>query len=107
MNRVPPPRPHGIKGTTLVLPFLAEAGWDALAHRSAVRADLWLRGAWGAYGLSDFVADLLSIAEDWAGASGRVQFVGHSFGGVVSARCSSPGPTSSASITPASGVPTG
>ncbi len=29
----------------------------------------------GAYGLSDFVADLLSIAEDWAGASGRVHLL--------------------------------
>ena len=33
--------------------------------------------------MSDFVADLVSIAEAWAGASGRVHLVGHSFGGIV------------------------
>ena len=66
-----------------VLPFLGEAGWDTLAYSqrgqggSAAPADL------GAYGMSDFVGDLLSIADAWAGPTGRVHLVGHSFGGIV------------------------
>ena len=66
-----------------VLPFLAEAGWDALAYSQRGQGGSAAPAGLGAYGLSDFVADLLSIAEDWAGASGRVHLVGHSFGGVV------------------------
>ena len=66
-----------------VLPFLGDAGWDVLAYSqrgqggSAAPADL------GAYGMSDFVGDLISVAEAWAGTSGRVHLVGHSFGGIV------------------------
>lgn len=66
-----------------VLPFLAEAGWDALAYSQRGQGGSAAPAGLGAYGLSDFVADLVSIAEDWAGASGRVHLVGHSFGGVV------------------------
>ena len=33
--------------------------------------------------MSDFVGDLISIAEAWAGITGRVHLVGHSFGGIV------------------------
>ena len=33
--------------------------------------------------MSDFVGDLLSIADAWAGTTGRVHLVGHSFGGIV------------------------
>ena len=37
----------------------------------------------GAYGMSDFVGDLIAVAEAWAGTTGRVHLVGHSFGGIV------------------------
>lgn len=33
--------------------------------------------------MSDFVGDLIAVAEAWAGTSGRVHLVGHSFGGIV------------------------
>ena len=59
-----------------VLPFLGEAGWDTLAYSQ--------RGQGGsAYGMSDFVGDLIAVAEAWAGTTGRVHLVGHSFGGIV------------------------
>jgi len=37
----------------------------------------------GAYGISDFVGALIAVAEAWAGTTGRVHLVGHSFGGIV------------------------
>ncbi len=45
----------------------------------------WVRRArrLGAYGMSDFVGDLIAVAEAWAGTTGRVHLVGHSFGGIV------------------------
>ena len=33
--------------------------------------------------MSDFVGDLIAVAEAWAGTTGRVHLVGHSFGGIV------------------------
>lgn len=66
-----------------VLPFLGRDGWDALAYSQRGQGGSAAPVGLGAYGMSDFVADLVSIAEAWAGASGRVHLVGHSFGGIV------------------------
>ena len=66
-----------------VLPFLGEAGWDVLAYSQRGQGGSAAPAGLGAYGMSDFVGDLLSIAEAWAGTTGRVHLVGHSFGGIV------------------------
>ena len=66
-----------------VLPFLGEAGWDTLAYSQRGQGGSAAPVGLGAYGMSDFVGDLLSIAEAWAGTTGRVHLVGHSFGGIV------------------------
>lgn len=66
-----------------VLPFLGEAGWDVLAYSQRGQGGSAAPAGLGAYGMSDFVGDLVSIAEAWAGTSGRVHLVGHSFGGIV------------------------
>ena len=66
-----------------VLPFLGEAGWDTLAYSQRGQGGSAAPAGLGAYGMSDFVGDLVSIAEAWAGTSGRVHLVGHSFGGIV------------------------
>ena len=66
-----------------VLPFLGEAGWDTLAYSQRGQGGSAAPTGLGAYGMSDFVGDLLSIADAWAGTTGRVHLVGHSFGGIV------------------------
>ena len=66
-----------------VLPFLGEAGWDVLAYSQRGQGGSAAPAGLGAYGMSDFVGDLVSIAEAWAGTTGRVHLVGHSFGGIV------------------------
>lgn len=66
-----------------VLPFLGEAGWDTLAYSQRGQGGSAAPAGLGAYGMSDFVGDLLSIADAWAGTTGRVHLVGHSFGGIV------------------------
>ena len=66
-----------------VLPFLGEAGWDTLAYSQRGQGGSAAPVGLGAYGMSDFVGDLIAVAEAWAGTSGRVHLVGHSFGGIV------------------------
>ena len=66
-----------------VLPFLGEAGWDVLAYSQRGQGGSTAPSGLGAYGMSDFVGDLIAVAEAWAGTSGRVHLVGHSFGGIV------------------------
>ena len=66
-----------------VLPFLGEAGWDTLAYSQRGQGGSAAPAGLGAYGMSDFVGDLIAVAEAWAGTSGRVHLVGHSFGGIV------------------------
>ena len=66
-----------------VLPFLGEAGWDALAYSQRGQGGSAAPAGLGAYGMSDFVGDLIAVAEAWAGTTGRVHLVGHSFGGIV------------------------
>ena len=66
-----------------VLPFLGDAGWDVLAYSQRGQGGSAAPAGLGAYGMSDFVGDLVSIAEAWAGTTGRVHLVGHSFGGIV------------------------
>ncbi len=66
-----------------VLPFLGEAGWDVLAYSQRGQGGSVAPAGLGAYGMSDFVGDLIAVAEAWAGTSGRVHLVGHSFGGIV------------------------
>ena len=66
-----------------VLPFLGEAGWDVLAYSQRGQGGSAAPAALGAYGMSDFVNDLIAVAEAWAGTTGRVHLVGHSFGGIV------------------------
>ena len=66
-----------------VLPFLGDAGWDVLAYSQRGQGGSAAPAGLGAYGMSDFVGDLISVAEAWAGTSGRVHLVGHSFGGIV------------------------
>ena len=60
-----------------------EAGWDVLAYSQRGQGGSAAPSGLGAYGMSDFVGDLISIAEAWAGTTGRVHLVGHSFGGIV------------------------
>ena len=66
-----------------VLPFLGEAGWDTLAYSQRGQGGSAAPAGLGAYGMSDFVGDLIAVAEAWAGTTGRVHLVGHSFGGIV------------------------
>ena len=66
-----------------VLPFLGEAGWDVLAYSQRGQGGSAAPAGLGAYGMSDFVGDLIAVAEAWAGTTGRVHLVGHSFGGIV------------------------
>ncbi|EFF78831.1 alpha/beta fold hydrolase [Schaalia odontolytica] len=66
-----------------VLPFLGEAGWDVLAYSQRGQGGSAAHAGLGAYGMSDFVGDLIAVAEAWAGTTGRVHLVGHSFGGIV------------------------
>ena len=66
-----------------VLPFLGEAGWDVLAYSQRGQGGSAAPVGLGAYGMSDFVGDLIAVAEAWAGTTGRVHLVGHSFGGIV------------------------
>ena len=66
-----------------VLPFLGDAGWDVLAYSQRGQGGSAAPAGLGAYGMSDFVNDLIAVAEAWAGTSGRVHLVGHSFGGIV------------------------
>ena len=66
-----------------VLPFLGEAGWDVLAYSQRGQGGSAAPTGLGAYGMSDFVGDLIAVAEAWAGTTGRVHLVGHSFGGIV------------------------
>ena len=66
-----------------VLPFLGEAGWDTLAYSQRGQGGSAAPTGLGAYGMSDFVGDLIAVAEAWAGTTGRVHLVGHSFGGIV------------------------
>ena len=66
-----------------VLPFLGEAGWDVLAYSQRGQGGSAAPSGLGAYGMSDFVGDLIAVAEAWAGTTGRVHLVGHSFGGIV------------------------
>ena len=66
-----------------VLPFLGEAGWDTLAYSQRGQGGSAAPVGLGAYGMSDFVGDLIAVAEAWAGTSDRVHLVGHSFGGIV------------------------
>ncbi|MBS4875700.1 MAG: alpha/beta fold hydrolase, partial [Actinomyces sp.] len=66
-----------------VLPFLGEAGWDVLAYSQRGQGGSAAPAGLGAYGMSDFVGDLIAVAESWAGTTGRVHLVGHSFGGIV------------------------
>ena len=68
---------------TTVLPFLGEAGWDVLAYSQRGQGGSAAPAGLGAYGMSDFVGDLIAVAEAWAGTTGRVHLVGHSFGGIV------------------------
>ena len=55
-----------------VLPFLGEAGWDVLAYSQRGQGGSAAPAGLGAYGMSDFVGDLIAVAEAWAGTSGRV-----------------------------------
>ena len=66
-----------------VLPFLGDAGWDVLAYSQRGQGGSAAPAGLGAYGMSHFVGDLIAVAEAWAGTSGRVHLVGHSFGGIV------------------------
>ena len=66
-----------------VLPFLGEAGWDVLAYSQRGQGGSAAPAGLGTYGMSDFVGDLIAVAEAWAGTTGRVHLVGHSFGGIV------------------------
>lgn len=66
-----------------VLPFLGEAGWDVLAYSQRGQGGSAAPVGLGAYRMSDFVGDLIAVAEAWAGTTGRVHLVGHSFGGIV------------------------
>ncbi len=66
-----------------VLPFLGEAGWDTLAYSQRGQGGSAAPVGLVAYGMSDFVGDLIAVAEAWAGTTGRVHLVGHSFGGIV------------------------
>ena len=66
-----------------VLPYLGEAGWDVLAYSQRGQGGSAAPAGLGAYGMSDFVGDLIAVAEAWAGTTGRVHLVGHSFGGIV------------------------
>ena len=66
-----------------VLPFLGEAGWDVLAYSQRGQGGSAAPAGLGAYAMSDFVGDLIAVAEAWAGTTGRVHLVGHSFGGIV------------------------
>ena len=66
-----------------VLPFLGKAGWDVLAYSQRGQGGSAAPAGLGAYGMSDFVGDLIAVAEAWAGTTGRVHLVGHSFGGIV------------------------
>lgn len=66
-----------------VLPFLGESGWDVLAYSQRGQGGSAAPAGLGAYGMSDFVGDLIAVAEAWAGTTGRVHLVGHSFGGIV------------------------
>ena len=66
-----------------VLPFLGETGWDVLAYSQRGQGGSTAPSGLGEYGMSDFVGDLIAVAEAWAGTTGRVHLVGHSFGGIV------------------------
>ena len=66
-----------------VLPFLGDAGWDTLAYSQRGQGGSAAPAGLGAYGMSDFVGDLIAVAEAWAGTTGRIHLVGHSFGGIV------------------------
>ena len=66
-----------------VLPFLGEAGWDTLAYSQRGQGGSAAPVGLGAYGMSDFLVDHIAVAEAWAGTTGRVHLVGHSFGGIV------------------------
>ena len=66
-----------------VLPFLGEAGWDVLAYSQRGQGGSAAPAGLGVYGMSDFVGDLIAVAEAWAGTTGHVHLVGHSFGGIV------------------------
>ena len=66
-----------------VLPFLGDAGWDVLAYSQRGQGGSAAPAGLGAYGMSGFVGDLIAVAEAWAGTTGRVHLVGHSFGGIV------------------------
>ena len=66
-----------------VLPFLGEAGWDVLAYSQRGQGGSAAPVGLGAYGMIDFVGDLIAVAEAWAGTTGRVHLVGHSFCGIV------------------------
>ena len=50
-----------------VLPFLGDAGWDVLAYSQRGQGGSAAPAGLGVYGMSDFVGDLISVAEAWAG----------------------------------------
>ena len=82
-----------------VLPFLGEAGWDTLAYSQRGQGGSAAPVGLGAYGMSDFVGDLIAVAEAWAGTTGRVHLVGHSFGGIVARAAAVKRPDLFASVT--------
>lgn len=75
----------------LLLPLLAEHGWDAWTYSQRGQADSVAPAGLGSYGLDDLVADAVEVldlvaqarAGEPGGGDGPLHLLGHSFGGVV------------------------
>ncbi|MEP7765423.1 alpha/beta fold hydrolase [Sanguibacter sp. 25GB23B1] len=91
----------------LLLPLLAEHGWDAWTYSQRGQADSVAPVGTGAYRLADFVADALEVVDlvaqasagEPAGGDAPVHLLGHSFGGVVARAAAIARPTAVESLT--------
>lgn len=91
----------------LLLPLLAEHGWDAWTYSQRGQADSVAPAGTGAYRLADFATDALEVldlvAQTRAGEPGGgdtpVHLLGHSFGGVVARAAAIARPTAVDSLT--------
>lgn len=85
----------------LVLPLLAERGWDTWAYSQRGQADSVSPAGVGAYRAQDFAADAVEVARLVAAESGAqtVHLLGHSFGGTVAQAAVIRDPSPFASLT--------